>query len=75
MTRAIQCDGCGRTVPEETLHFTIEDTARFYGGGFIDPEGQEHEWSHAELRGDLCSECAADVVAELDSILSVHPKS
>jgi len=73
MSDTIRCDGCGAVVERETLYFCLESHKRFVGGGFADPEGREHEWEHHKMIGDLCSDCAAPLVSELNDVLKRGP--
>jgi len=70
MSRAIQCDGCGEYVREETVAFEIEYMARQVGGDIVDPEGNTHDFDHRGAYGDLCSECSTDVIAAINQVLS-----
>ncbi len=69
MSDAIKCDGCGKVVERETLDFQLESVSRIFGGNIVDYEGQEHEWDHRDTYGDLCGECAAPVIEELNEAL------
>ena len=70
MSDTIRCDGCGTVVERETLTFSIEQHGRLVGGDLVDPEGREHEWDHRDEFGDLCSECATPVIAQLNGVLA-----
>lgn len=69
MTRAIKCDACGGVVEEGALNYRLGHAARSRDH-ILTTDDVTIRWRHRELDGDLCGECAQEVVELLDEKLA-----
>jgi hypothetical protein len=69
MSDVIQCDGCNKTIAGPLLSFDVHDMNRLAGGDIISYEAGRWKWPVEQTEGDLCGDCATEVMDKLNEVL------